>query len=69
MENQRRQALLSECGKYMIDISKLVFGGVILAGIMKYESINPLLLFGLGGLSVLLCFAAGLILTALSKNK
>ncbi len=40
---------MQECGKFLIDIAKLVFGGVILAGIMKYDSVNPVLLFGIGG--------------------
>lgn len=52
----------------MIDIAKLVFGGVILAGIMEYENLNPFLLFGLGSVSVFVFFIAGLILMALSKT-
>lgn len=35
MENkERRQTLLQETGNFLVDIAKLVFGGVILAGIM-----------------------------------
>ena len=33
MENERKQTLLAEVGSFLIDIAKLVFGGVILAGI------------------------------------
>jgi hypothetical protein len=38
-----------EVGKYLIDVSKLVFGGVVLAGIWKLEDIEhiELLLYGI----------------------
>ena len=60
--------MLSELGKYCIDISKLVFGGVILAGIMKLE-INCTLLFGLGAIIVLIMLITGLGCTLLSNTK
>lgn len=69
MKQGSKETILSESGKFLIDIAMLVFGGVILAGIMKYESVNPALLFGIGGMSVMLCFVSGLILIALSKIK
>ncbi len=37
-----------EVGKYWLDISKLVFGGVVLATIIKIEDINKLMVLGLG---------------------
>ena len=69
MRKERKETVLSETGKFLIDIAKLVFGGVILAGIMKYENINPWLLFSIGGIDVLICFLTGLLLTVLSKRK
>ena len=69
MKKESKNAVLSETGKFLIDIAKLVFGGVILAGIMKYESMNPYFLVCMGGCAVLICFLAGLILTTLSKGK
>ncbi len=69
MEKERKETVLSETGKFLIDIAKLVFGGIILAGIMKYESINQALLFSIGGMAVLICFMSGLILMALSKKQ
>ena len=36
MKKESKEAILSETGRFLIDIAKLVFGGVILAGIMKY---------------------------------
>ena len=56
MKKESKEAILSETGRFLIDIAKLVFGGVILAGIMKYDNINPWLLFSIGGIVVLVCF-------------
>lgn len=67
MKKDSKETILSETGRFLIDIAKLVFGGVILAGIMKYDNINPWLLFSIGGIVVLACFFSGLTLTALSK--
>lgn len=69
MEEERKinkKLVLNELGKYCIDISKLVFGGVILAGIMKLE-INRTLLFGLGAIIVLIMLVTGLGCTLLSN--
>ena len=39
--------MFAEVGKYCLDISKLVFGGVILAGIMKlYVNLLALIIVG-----------------------
>ena len=69
MKKESKEAILSETARFLIDIAKLVFGGVILAGIMKYDNINPWLLFSIGGIVVLVCFLSGVILTALSKRE
>ena len=37
-----------ELGKYFLDVSKLIFGGVVLATILKLENINRALVLGLG---------------------
>ncbi len=68
MEKNRKEAVFAELGKYSIDISKLVFGGVILAGIMKLD-VNKIALFGLGILVVIATLVAGLIFTVLSNSK
>lgn len=60
--------LYGEIGKYSLDISKLVFGGIILAGIMKLD-INRVLLFVLGGTVVLLLAIAGFAFIILSNRK
>lgn len=57
-----------EAGKFCLDIAKLVFGGVILAGLMK-QDIEYVSLF-LIGLGVVLVFAFwGFWLIAKSKKK
>ena len=68
MRKERRETILSETGKFLVDIAKLVFGGVILAGIMKYESVNCALLYGIGRAAVAVCLISGLILLTLSKR-
>jgi len=42
-----------ELGKYFIDISKLIFAGVLLAGLIR-QDINSALLFSLGAAVFLL---------------
>lgn len=42
-----KELLLGELGKYCMDISKLVFGGIILAGVMELD-VDKALLFGIG---------------------
>ena len=69
MEGEGRKTVLAETGKFMIDIAKLVFGGIILAGIMEHESMNPKMLYWIGGIVVLFCFIVGLIFIALSKKR
>ena len=58
MTEERKKALFAEIGKYCTDISKLVFGGIILAGLMDLE-INRLALI-LSGL------AAGIVIGIIS---
>ena len=55
-----------EFGKFLVDIAKLVFGGVILAGIMS-QDINHQLLFTLGSMIVVSFAFIGLLI--ISKNK
>ncbi len=64
---QREQhVFMYELGRFMVDIAKLVFGGVILAGIMN-ENINQGLLFTLGTAVVFTFSTLGLFI--ISKNK
>ena len=68
MEKEKKEAILSEVGKFFIDIAKLVFGGIILASIMKID-VKQSLLFILGGIAVIIFVTVGLLFIALSKSK
>jgi hypothetical protein len=48
-----------ELGKILIDIAKLVIGGVILAGLMR-QDIPPAFLFVVGGIVAVLLIIVGL---------
>ena len=64
----RKEMMFGEIGKYCLDISKLVFGGVILAGIMNLD-VNYYALFIFGSLSVLLMAVAGFVCINFSNSK
>ena len=62
------QSIALEAGRFCLDIAKLVFGGVILAGIMQQGiEFNSLFLTGLG--VVLLFVVFGFYLIKRSKRK
>jgi uncharacterized SAM-binding protein YcdF (DUF218 family) len=56
-----------ELGKILIDIAKLVIGGVILAGLMR-QDIKPFLLFTVGGIVAILMIFIGLVLISLEEK-
>lgn len=56
----------AELGKYCLDMSKLIFGGVILAGIMNL-GVENVYLFGVGG--ILVAFFAAIGFTFYSKSR
>ena len=58
-----------EIGKYLIDVSKLIFGGVVLAGVWKIEEFeqSKLLFFGLG--ASLVFAVSGFIFMAIALKK
>ena len=68
MEKERKDAVLAEVGKFFIDIAKLVFGGIILASIMKLD-VNKSLILIFGGICVIAFALTGLSFIALSKSK
>jgi uncharacterized membrane protein YraQ (UPF0718 family) len=57
-----------EVGKILIDIAKLVFAGVILAGLMR-QDLSPALLFTVGGISTVSMIVAGLMLIKTNKEQ
>lgn len=60
------RTFMYELGKFMVDIAKLVFAGVIIAGIMD-ENIDHRLLFLTGSLVVIVFAFVGLLI--MSNNK
>ena len=57
-----------ELGKVLIDVAKLVIGGVILAGLMR-QDIKPIFLFIIGGLAAILMIFMGLNLISIDEKK
>ena len=57
-----------ELGKVLIDIAKLVIGGVILAGLMR-QDIPPIFLFSIGSMATVLMIITGLILISWEAQK
>lgn len=66
MKQKKRELMMQEYGKYCLDMSKLIFGGVILAGIMNLGVDNSFL-FGIGGGLVTFFAAIGFIFYSKSK--
>ena len=58
MKQKKRELMMQEFGKYCLDMSKLIFGGVILAGIMNL-GVDNVYLFGVGGTLVALFAVIG----------
>ena len=58
MKQKKRELMMQELGKYCLDMSKLIFGGVILAGIMNL-GVEHIYLFGVGGVLVAFFAAIG----------
>ena len=60
--------MIEELGKVLIDIAKLVIGGVILAGLMR-QDIQSVWLFSIGGIVAVLFIMLGLNLISIEKKK
>ena len=67
IDNKTKSDLYDKFSSYALDLSKLVFGGVILAGIMGMQ-VNTNLLFIIGGFSVMILTLLGFILIILKHN-
>lgn len=67
LNKEQIQALTGEGGKYSLDISKLIFGGIILASIMKSDTDTSTLLW-VGGFTTLVFSVCGFFLVLISKK-
>lgn len=65
---ERKEKFAEKFGDYCLDISKLVFGGIVLAGVMELD-VNPYLLFGIGLFIVILFAIAGFLMNDLFNFK
>ena len=65
-ENASQRALYEESGKYLLGVSKLIFGGVILAGVMNLN-VDKIVLFASGTLAVII--TAIIVLCCLKKER
>ena len=66
MRQKKRELMMQEYGKYFLDMSKLIFGGVILAGIM-HLGVDDAILLGIGGPIVVLFAIIGFVFYSKSK--
>ena len=66
MKLKKRELMMQESGKYCLDMSKLIFGGVILAGIMNL-GVDNVYLLGIGGLIVLFLMIIGFVFYSKSR--
>jgi uncharacterized membrane protein YraQ (UPF0718 family) len=71
-KSQKKQAtdMKKEAGKFMLDIAKLLIGGVLFTGIMR-QDISPKILFSIGGLAtaIVIAVAFSLIWFGEKQNK
>lgn len=58
--------MMQETGKYCLDLSKLIFGGVILGSIMNL-GVESIYLFGIGGTWVILLSIIGFVFYSKSR--
>lgn len=65
---EQKRTLWAEAGKFCLDIAKLIFGGIILASIMK-KDIDIAIMLCFGALVTLLFAGSGFILILASKDK
>lgn len=59
--------LRKEIGKYLLDVSKLIFGGAVIASILKIEDIDKFWILIVGTIVTLLFATAGFIFISKSN--
>jgi len=65
--DEKTKNMKNEVGKILIDLAKLVFAGVVLAGLMR-QDISPWLLLAVGGSVTAISMVMGLYLLWLDKK-
>ena len=68
--NNKKEDLYIEAGKYFLDISKLIFGGLILSSIVGMDfDLEYLIVYGFAASFIFALFGFMAIIMARSKNK
>lgn len=67
IDSSTKRDLYDKFSDYALDLSKLIFGGVILAGIMGL-SVNTTILFIIGAISVIILSLVAFIFIILKHN-
>lgn len=65
--NNKGMNIKEKAGDFLLDIAKLVFGGVILAGIMA-ESLNKVWLYSVGVVIFIVCLVFAFMLYKIAKE-
>lgn len=68
MNKKTRELVLIKSGEYMLDMSKLVFGGIVLVVIMQIENLSNQILLISGSIAVALTAILGLFFTSKSQS-
>ena len=68
MNKKTRELVLIKSGEYMLDMSKLVFGGIVLVVIMQIENMSNQILLITGSIAVALTAILGLFFTSKSQS-
>ena len=68
MNKKTKELVLMKSGEYMLDMSKLVFGGIVLVVIMQIENMSNQILLITGSIAVALTAILGLFFTSKSQS-
>ena len=68
MNKKTKELVLMKSGEYMLDMSKLVFGGIVLVVIMQIENMSNQILLISGSIAVALTAILGLFFTSKSQS-
>jgi hypothetical protein len=69
MEKEQKETMYEELGKYLVDVSKLVFGGVILTNVIQVEWINTFWLLFVGSIVAFSTATLGIILITYKRKE
>ena len=68
MNKKTRELVLIKSGEYMLDLSKLVFGGIVLVVIMQIENLSNQMLLISGSIAVVFTAILGMFFTSKSQS-